>query len=335
MPENTPGSRDNNLNPVSEQVPHSGVHGHEQPVYNFDGQSLQDALDRGDLHVEYDEAGKPKIVVPDTLADHADPTKSEPTAVYEPLTAPAQAPEKKSRRGLAAIAAGVVGATVLGGFGAVKMFGGEPSESDKPRVEPSVSATPLPEADITPTNTTETEPLNFYEMRMLNPSGTPETVLADYSAIVSAVINDRVEGGTPVANEDIQYLVNPAGDPAAVGAFEIFVRDKVANVQEARRLRQQEGVEDSAVDIYIAPELVASEPDMANGGFTVVSKSTYEALDGTGSGQGTIIANVEYHRITFEHADVMLPNGNYQNTFTVSGFETLDQAAVDEIVSGQ
>lgn len=335
MSENTPGSRDNNLNPVVEQVPHSGVHGHEKPVYNFDGQSLQEAIDRGDLHVEYDESGNLKAIVPNTLADHADPTKSTPTEVYEPLTAPAPAPEKKSRRGIAAVAAGVVGATVLGGFGAVKMFGGEP-DSDKPRVEPSISASPLPESDITPSESTENEtPINFYEMRMLNPSGTPETVLADYSALVSAIINDRVDGGTPAGNEDLQYLVNPASDPAATGSLEIFVQDKVANVLEARRLREQEGIKDPAVDIYIAPELVFSEPDMENGGYTVISKSQYEALDSSGSGQGSIIANIEYHRITFEHADVMLPNGNYQNTFTVSGFESLDQAEVDRIVSAQ
>lgn len=153
MPEKSPDSRDTNPNAVSEQTPHSGVEGYERPVFNFNGKDLQAALDSGELHIEYDENGKPKVIVPDTIGDHVDPTKSETTEVYRPLTAPVETSEtlvttttresSRKRRGIAAIAAGAVATAVLGSFGAVKMFSGE-DNSAEPRVEPSASASPNP-----------------------------------------------------------------------------------------------------------------------------------------------------------------------------------------------
>lgn len=138
MPENTPDSRNTNPNPVAEQQPHSGVHGYEKPVHDFEGQNLRDAIEQRSLHVQYDDKGQ--VIIPNSLGDHVDPTQSERTAVYEPLATP----EKKSRKRLAAIVAGAVGATVLGGLGAIKVFG----ESEEPAGQlPSTSAPSTPGQD--------------------------------------------------------------------------------------------------------------------------------------------------------------------------------------------
>lgn len=135
MPENTPDSRNTNPNPVAEQQPHSGVHGYEKPVHDFEGQNLRDAIEQRSLHVQYDDKGQ--VIIPNSLGDHIDPTQSERTSVYEPLATP----EKKSRKRLAAIVAGAVGATVLGGLGAIKVF----SESEEPAGQlPSTSAPDKP-----------------------------------------------------------------------------------------------------------------------------------------------------------------------------------------------
>lgn len=139
MPENTPGSRDHNPNPVAEQVPHSGVHGIERPVYNFNGQNLQEALESGALHIEYGDDGKPKVIVPDTIGDHVDPTRSEPTEAHTPLLAPEKS-EKKSR--LVKIGS-VIGAAVLTGG---TIFGLSALGNDAPEKE-TVSATPSNEGD--------------------------------------------------------------------------------------------------------------------------------------------------------------------------------------------
>lgn len=155
MPENTPDSRNTNSNPVAEQQPHSGVQGYEKPVYDFDGQNLQEAIEQRDLHVQYDDKGQ--VIIPDTIGDHIDPTQSGRTDVYEPLAPTTANPEKKSRKRLAAFLAGTVGAAVLGGLGAVKMFGDDerpagqlPSTSapDKPGQTTSASpeSAPTPEA---------------------------------------------------------------------------------------------------------------------------------------------------------------------------------------------
>lgn len=150
MPENTPGSRDTNPNQSTDQAtPHSGVHGYERPVFNFDGQNLQEALDSGALHIEYDEAGKAKVIVPDTIGDHLDPTKTAPTEAHVPLTQPENA--GRSRKRLAAIG-GIVGSAVLAGgtiFGVSALgndgpererttaVANDPNETTEPSAEPS------------------------------------------------------------------------------------------------------------------------------------------------------------------------------------------------------
>lgn len=135
MPENTPGSRDQNPNPVAEQIPHSGVNGVERPVFNFNGQNLQDALESGALHIEYDADGKPKVIVPDTIGDHVDPTQSEQTEVHTPLLA-LEKPEKSSRflkLGSVIGAAVLTGGTVLG----ISALGNADPQKETTSVDPS------------------------------------------------------------------------------------------------------------------------------------------------------------------------------------------------------
>lgn len=152
MPENTPDSRNTNPNPIAEQQPHSGVHGFELPVHDFEGQNLQEAIEQRNLHVQYDEAGQ--VIIPDTIGDHLDPTQTERTSVYEPLVTPVVTPEKKSRKRIAAFAAGAVGAAVLGGLGAVKLFGNDDIAEATPNTQPTVGA-PVAPGEAEPTSAPE------------------------------------------------------------------------------------------------------------------------------------------------------------------------------------
>lgn len=128
----SPSGSENQFQPHdtdTQNIPHSGVNGHERPVFNFDGKSLQDALDSGALHIEYDHEGNPKVIVPDNIGDHVDPTQSERTEVHEPLVTPQK--KRIGKRGIAAIVSGVVGVAVIGGLGAGRVMGGDdPSPED-------------------------------------------------------------------------------------------------------------------------------------------------------------------------------------------------------------
>lgn len=130
----SPSGSENQFQPHdtdTQNIPHSGVNGHERPVFNFDGKSLQDALDSGALHIEYDHEGNPKVIVPDNIGDHVDPTQSERTEVHEPLVTPQK--KRIGKRGIAAIVSGVVGVAVIGGLGAGRVMGGDDPSPERER----------------------------------------------------------------------------------------------------------------------------------------------------------------------------------------------------------
>lgn len=98
--------------PVGEQIPHSGVHGFEKPVTEFDKTTLRDAHEQG------------LIKTPETPAElHNDQ-------------------EKKS--GLKKVVAGVAGTAVLavGGFVGVKALGGGENSESSPEQTSSAPANP-------------------------------------------------------------------------------------------------------------------------------------------------------------------------------------------------
>ena len=184
MPENTPGSRENNPNPVVDQAtPHSGVNGYERPVYNFDGQNLQEALDSGALHIEYDEAGKAKVVVPDTIGDHIDPTKSTPTEAHVPLVAPEKA-EKKSKRRLAI--GSVIGSALLAGG---TILGVNALSNDTPKQERVVA---------TPNNDSETDEPSAEPSSATGESEAPNPEQQQSTESVVGVANTTLEGANVI-----------------------------------------------------------------------------------------------------------------------------------------
>lgn len=147
MPENSPGSRDTNPNTasdVSEQIPHSGVHNDEKPAYGFE-KSLEQALRDGDLHVEIDENGR-RILVPNSLGEHRDPTNSPTTEAYEPLGPVTKEEKPKNTKKWIA---GIVGTTVLAGAG---LFGyNAATDKDASEAVPTAPAEPNAEAPTGPT----------------------------------------------------------------------------------------------------------------------------------------------------------------------------------------
>lgn len=198
MPENTPGSRDNNPNPVTEQVPHSGVHGYERPVFDFDG-NLEDALSQNNLHVERDEQGN-MILVPNSLGEHRDPTKTTPTEAHSPLLSP-EKPQKKSS--LIKIG-GAIGAVVLAGgaaFGIGAMNGGEEPQRERTGATPSTDTeSEAPQANETPTTPEDTtapeisDPENDKSV-LSGIEGIPSDEVINYAATHPILI----EGGKPSA----------------------------------------------------------------------------------------------------------------------------------------
>lgn len=206
MPENTPGSRDNNPNPVTEQVPHSGVHGYERPVFDFDG-NLEDALSQNNLHVERDGQGN-MILVPNSLGDHRDPTKTAPTEAHSPLLSP-EKPQKKSN--LTKIG-GAIGAVVLAGgaaFGLGALNGGEEPQKEQASATPSADPeNKKPQSDKSPTNSEETtepevkDPEND-KLVLSGIEGTPSEEAINYAATHPIL----VEGGEPTAESAAKAVV--------------------------------------------------------------------------------------------------------------------------------
>lgn len=197
MPESTPHSPDNNSNPLETQVPHSGKHG-ERPVFDFrnpDGSpmTIEQAFAAGKIHV-----------APDTIGDYSEPTKSMRTEAFNPMTETAPPKNKRGRKGVAAVAASAVAAAVIGGIGAVKMFGGDDADATpgKPRATATAPATPgeTPQSNQTP----EAAP-------------SPEAIILDGNVTVLEEISlesqlgrDRLaaEASSPIAPQELTPLVN-------------------------------------------------------------------------------------------------------------------------------
>lgn len=178
MPEKTPASSDNNPNTVAEQIPHSGVGGHEQPVFDFPGHNLKEAVEQRDLHVGYDEEGR--VIVPDSLGDHIDPTQSDRTDVYTPLTPPVEAApsttEKTSnwKRWIALVGGGAV---LVGGGAVVGKAMSSGDNSVEPRSDQSTSALPnTSEESSAPETNVGTETTGEAIIAGLNKKATPEQV---------------------------------------------------------------------------------------------------------------------------------------------------------------
>lgn len=262
--------------------------------------------DEGELETNISIPAHPGVINPHT--HEVEVEKVQPLTPIE---------QRNSKRGLIIGVGSAAATAVLTAAAFMGLSGGEKAEPN--RTETSTSVSPTPEVPTTPP--TPEVPADI-EQYMLQPSGTAPEVLANYSTVVSHIINERADAGAPVpTDEDLHYLLGPGAASPDLDAFKQFVQDKANNVIEARKLYQEQG-HSGDIDIYVLTTLISSEP-IPGGGFVIVAQDEYEALDASGMGAGSIILNRDTHRITFTRSDVLLPNGSYKNTFVTSKFETI------------
>jgi hypothetical protein len=289
---------------------------------------------------------------PDTLADHVDPTKSTPTDRYAPLL-PDQpplyeqplsppAPEKKPRskkKGVAAMAAGAVASAVIGGLGAVQMFGG--GDTTEPRNDPSTSAPENPNSQPTAEVTDPTKGLDI-----LSSSGTGAEVQAEFSTIVSGIVNRREDAGNVATdNADLQYLTNTAPGVSSPGLIELqdTVKQWTSDLEVFRKLltdnkelyEQENGytiVDPQKATFELSSEIQTTKIDEF-GGLTVETIDNHFAVfevqypDGRKEMVKGTVDGTSNRRYTYNSSDVSLPGDKVKNTLVLVSLENLPDDA--------
>lgn len=227
--------------------------------------------------------------------------------------------------------AGLIGGAVLTGVGIAvgSAMSGDDTEPNRSETSTSAGATPTSEGEgVGPSEVPTPEVPENIEMLMLQPQGTAEELLGNSAAVISGIINARVEAGVPVPNDaDLQYLLDSNANSGDIAAFKSYVQSLAGNVVEMRQLREEQGA-DPDVDIAIYSNFVSGEPT-ADGGFVIESQDEYWAIGEDGQASGTILDNLDTHRYTFIRTDVQLPNGSFKNTFVLSKFENIQQTATE------
>lgn len=320
---------------IQDQVPHSGEHHNERPVYDFrnpDGSSMtiEEAMEAGLIHP-----------VPESLGEHRDPSNTAPTEAYSPLISDSAretstTAEKSKKKRLAGIVAGAVATAALGGFGAAKAFGGDPEPTpgerpvatattgsddlgellggeSTPTQSPEATTAPTPEVEDLPKFDEGLRPIHLAEGEFypLPAGGTPEEIAGEFcKGISSAITSER--------DDALRYLYQNEDSPALQADTET-ARIYKRTAEELRQSTEFNGEPEFAMTCSVthveSAGTVASSLEVYN----ITIESEGHILDQEGHDYGTFILGETMNRTinVWPDQEVLLPNGETMTGYLI------------------
>lgn len=217
---------------TDERFPHSGKHGFEKPVREFDKTSLEQAVDVGLIN----------------------PTPESPAAL----------PKEKGKRPLI-IGGSALAAALIAGGAWLGLSGGD--KADEPKAEPTASAPASPgETPATAETPLSTGPVELSVEKYQD----PETLVRAYVKQEQAWI-DAGKDKLPATIEDADpYPTNQAAVDYAIGATDdkyvkaLFVEDWESNPSLVDYVEERKTMHDSELNLYFLtiPELSQDDADI-------------------------------------------------------------------------